>query len=269
MKCEFKEKHYETYFNIEMARLSDFVFPSDPILEADVGFDSSFMCTSDIFWDRVRWAYRPGAIFEIEDEPHIFPNVSLNLFIQYKRPEFMTRASSSEWEEWGQEYYRYEIETEQQQVLSEFYKVNRRDCLVLYSCPVYIKSETLFSNYQNQRIIEESNFVTAENLDNHHRYSFVNTRSGKAHSETEEIGTYDLKGLLKDRKEATGEGQWNPEQLIKISNSIDEIILDSKYKQDFNKILKSYEIDNLNEIRRSVLKLKIFSFLTHTNWRII
>ena len=97
----------------------------------------------------------------------------------------------------------------------------------------------------------------------------MNTRSGKAHSETEEIGTYDLMGLLKDRKEATGEGQWNPEQLIKISNSIDEIILDSKYKQDFNKILKSYEIDNLSEIRRSVLKLKIFSFLTHTKWRII
>jgi hypothetical protein len=129
MKVPFKEKTYEKYLFAELARKTNQCFSPDPCDEAFLGFDDSFdlpLLLLFLMAPHVRERRRHRRSFGVllSTLAHLpnkvkdnLPEFRLNLFLQYKRPEHMKRSDAAEWSHWGDRYYRYTIEPDQQAAL--------------------------------------------------------------------------------------------------------------------------------------------------------
>lgn len=116
-RAEFSERHYELAVNLEMLRHSDEYFvPSQPE-EKTLGYDIAVVPTLPGVWSRLA-AGLPGVGL---GEPKLAPATSL--FIQYKRPDFISnrkgKQSPRREEEFHRHdpYYRIKLEKEQLEVL--------------------------------------------------------------------------------------------------------------------------------------------------------
>lgn len=119
MDIEFKEKTFEKYFGHELARLTNITFSPDQCDEALLGFDEAFFLPEEWFFrfgPYVRRRRREQLTgIEIDEfnrhgemiASHM-PEFRLNLFVQFKRPKYLTSRGAKQWSDWKQNYYRYE-----------------------------------------------------------------------------------------------------------------------------------------------------------------
>src|SRR5450631_1110624 len=128
MQTGFKEKTYEKYFGGEVARLTTITFSPDQCDESYLGFDDAFRLP----WFLLRRWFphlRRGSrgcsaglsIRELDDLTaqmiQRMPPFRFNIFVQYKRPEYLLRSSAQEWSCWNSPYFRYDTTPHQHDLL--------------------------------------------------------------------------------------------------------------------------------------------------------
>jgi hypothetical protein len=204
----FKEKTYETYFLAEMRDRTRVFFSPDQTDEAFLGFDAAFhvpfpeMYPLFPFVRARRWSRFLGiSASEIEsfgqEINERLPTFRLNLFVQYKRPEFLVRTNAAEWKSWNRPYFRFGVDQSQQALLEKIVLKGAGRAAVVYASPAFHLSRTLFEYANAGTIISNSNIASAGLLRGHHRFSFIQAgHFGIGHSEPEEITSPSIDAIL-------------------------------------------------------------------------
>lgn len=231
MKALFKEKTYESYFLAELARKTNVLYSPDQVDEALLGFDGAFFLRhSDrrgpFPYIRLR---RRGRLIGMsaseidgigETLDSSLPTFRLNLFVQYKRPEWLSRNNASEWSTWCQPYYRYKIEGEQQKRLEAIITAAGDRAAVVYAAAAFHESSDLFRYSETGKIIENSNIVSAAFLTDHSKFTYIRPGScGVAHSDPEPVEGPAFASLLEGM--AKNEGQSFTKQLQETTRTIE------------------------------------------------
>ena len=213
MWAEFKEKTYETYFLAEVARLTNILYSPDQTDEGALGIDGSFFLSLParrwVFpYRRFRhWRRLTGisaseiADFGAELNGRL-PMFRLNLFVQYKRPEWMHRSNATEWSSWHAPYFRYTIEAKQQGLLENIVETGAGRAAVVYAAAAFRLSSELFSHAEAGTVVLNSNISSVEMLNGHNRFTYIEPGStGIAHSEPDAIESPSLDTILARMKD--------------------------------------------------------------------
>ena len=105
----------------------------------------------------------------LDSEVRNIPDMKANLLFQYKRPEFISRASGAEWAFWNQAYYRYTLDKEQHAMLLHTETKFGNDAIVLYAAPAAKDVHELVTLKRKNMIIDNTNFRRASELKDHGR----------------------------------------------------------------------------------------------------
>jgi len=282
MKATFEEKTYESYFNSELDRKSDIYFPPGQVLEGSLGFDASALSRNRRIWRRLGhpfW-FRPhfggASLREIADEMEDFLNIELediptmkaNILFQYKRPEHITSALGTEWPHWNQEYLRYNIYDEQQDLLNHIHQKFNSEVLVVYASPCTNDINEIIKNRKN--IISYSNFARAVDLQGHHRNTYIESGTYSiACSEPTKIDNLNILEAIKriGKLELANEKANNQNFLIEFSSEIQSIMNEYKYLSDsFADLNKEIEKVKNYKLFYSLLTMSNFRQLTGSQW---
>jgi len=214
MWAEFKEKTYEKYFGFELARLTNVTFSPDQCDEAFLGFDDAFF----VPWPhligrfphmrRSRWARLHGLSIQ-EFDRHIgratkhMPPFRFNLFVQYKRPEYLFRSNAAEWLDWGNPYFRYTTTPHQQDLLEAIEQQSNNRAATVYASPAFWRADDLWGHVKAESVVDHSNIASVGRLRGHSRFSYVGSGcNGQGHSEATPLESTPFKQILE-----TGMGQ--------------------------------------------------------------
>lgn len=210
MDIEFKEKTFEKHFGHELARLTNITFSPDQCDEALLGFDEAFFMPEEWFFRFGPYVRRRrrGRLTGVEiDEfnkigemiARHMPKFKLNLFVQFKRPKFLTSSGAKEWSDWKQSYYRYETTPHQQEALE---RIDAQSCgraATIYASPAFWQAEDLYSHMESKTIVKHSNMASVAKLKGHGHYSYIAPGYiGKGHSETVDIESESLQKVIEN-----------------------------------------------------------------------
>jgi hypothetical protein len=199
LDIEFKEKTFEKYFGHELARLTNITFSPDQCDEALLGFDEAFFMPEEwffLFGPYVRRRRRERLTgIEIDKFNKLgkmiashMPDFKLNLFVQFKRPTYLTSRGAKEWSDWKQSYYRYETMPHQQEALERIDAQSYGRAATIYASPAFWQAEDLWKHVRSDAVIEQSNMASVAKLKDHEHYSYIAPGYfGKGHSETDDI----------------------------------------------------------------------------------
>ncbi len=199
MDTEFKEKTYEKYFGHELSRLTNITYSPDLCDEAILGFDEAFFLSEEWFLRfgpyvrRRRRGRRTGIDIERFNEwgkivTGRLPPFRLNLFVQFKRPEYLTTRRAKQWTDWEQCYFRYKTTFHQQEALERIDEQSHGRAATVYASPAFWEVNDLCSFVRNETVVEHSNMAQVGKLKGHKNYSYVAPGfKGKGHSETVDI----------------------------------------------------------------------------------
>ena len=250
MKVYFEEKTYESYFNNELDSKSSIYFPPGQVLEGLLGFDASANSSNRKLWKSLGfpfWFYPQFSGVKLRDIAeelemefkHIIqsiPQIKTNLLFQYKRPEYITTANGKEWSHWGKEYYRYSIYKEQHDLLSKIDSTFGDKALVLYAAPAISSLTDLVKFKGNNKIIENSNFKKASELNRHSKNTYVSSGTYSiACSEPERIDNINLISVLESYE--TNQELENEYFFTKAREVITEAM---QYSPPFTILMKEY-----------------------------
>ena len=280
MRVQFEEKTYESYFNNELDQRSSIYFPPGQVLEGLLGFDVSAQTANRKLWKILGypfWFFLPFHGVNLQDIAkeldniigHIvdsIPRIKANLFIQYKRPEYITTANGKEWIHWNQEYFRYSIYSQQQKLLDRIDSQFGDRALVIYAAPAIRSLSELVQCKRNRKIIESSNFKKVRDLTNHSRNTYIKSGTHSvACSEPERIENINILGELERFEQAeTAEAR---EVIENTSRSIEEVFeVNAYYKAAFNGLMEEYRELKQFKILYSHLVMKCFREVTGTQW---
>jgi hypothetical protein len=168
------------------------------VLEAIVGFDAALMVTDASFWASVGfgpgsfpsglpisprwWPDWPSVIdrplFAYRDPPPFH----LNLFLQYKRPDYLKRGK--EYRHWRSAYFRFDLTPHQQRALEACANSLGASGHVAYGSPAFFRRTDLFAFQEQRTLAANTHFAPVLKLSNHSRYTYVSAHSaGKGHSD--------------------------------------------------------------------------------------
>lgn len=216
MRAQFREKTYESYFLAELARRTNILYAPDQLDEAFLGFDGAFFLPfAELrhwlpYMRRRRWelltALPVSAIDHFADELNDrLPPFRFNLFVQYKRPDYMMRASAAEWPSWSRPYYRYDTMPHQQELLEKVALSAGRRAATVYAAPAFWTAENLFDCAKTNSIVASSNIVSVALLNGHDRFSFSSSGNfGIAHSKPVNIESPAFDRILAEGLESEG-----------------------------------------------------------------
>ena len=292
MKCEFEEKTYEHYHNIELLGKSNFFFPLGQVQESHFGVDAFLFSKNRNFWKlwrnipwrrRLLWPFWPlipeGVYLEDiywEDIKEIIDKelkvkFKFNIFIQYKRPEYLKSNRAKEFIYWKHPYYRYDIEIHQQQILSQIERRVNDQAIVVYAAPAFHTFNELFKYFGEGRLIENSNYVKPSTLDNHQRWTYVNSGTdGWAFSEPERKESIKLMDYINLVKENTREPviMRNSEFISKTSSILVESIRSVEYlSKVFDRIIEQISLPE-HPLGKNVIMIYICLYITKLRWGI-
>lgn len=208
MDIEFKEKTYEKYFGHELAQLTRATFSPDQCDEATLGFDEAFLLPKEWFYEygpyvRRRRRERLTGIEIKEFNKHgafvaqHMPPFRFNLFVQFKRPKFLTSPGAKQWPDWKQRYFRYEITSHQQEALERIDAQSYGRAATIYASPAFWEASDLWRHVESEAVVKQSNMADAGKLKGHGHYSYVGPGFvGKGHSESVEIESEPLAQLI-------------------------------------------------------------------------
>jgi hypothetical protein len=259
MKVNFEEKTYETYFNSELAKHTKIFYPPGQVCEGDLGFDFALYTKKKYVWKRLGFSnsYQGAELKDIEVYMSVaisqVPKIKTNLLLQYKKPEFLQLNNSSEWTDWNQPYFRYEIYPKQQELLEKIHQKFYKGVLILYASPALEDVDKLYQSYCKGNIITDSNLVEAIKLKGHKKVTY--TKGGnfyQAHSEPEIIEKFNLISFLDSTtmefdNSNTDNLTYNKQIIIGLGNIIKMVMLETQseyYSKTFELMideLKKYE----------------------------
>lgn len=275
MQCAFEEKQFEQLLSSELVVRRPILYPAGQVLKYVIGIDSAVQSRNNDFWNlwkNRRWSFfqwwRLGLYMEpwvwdrLEDRINMFPKFKVNIFLQYKRPEFMVTSSSKEWDYWNSAYYRFDIDSYQQNILYNLEQRTLDDAIVVYACPAFSERQKLLQYGEQRQIIKNSNFVEPHNLHNKQRYTFVSAgKTGIACSQPLQIEGIDILKELDEKMFESSENLSNTDFVYSLSKSLSEIGKEFKDYQAF-KILIDKADHNLAKAFTNIFAFLIFSDLS-------
>jgi hypothetical protein len=193
--AEFEEKTYEKYFGHELVRGRLISFSPGQRAENLLGFDEAFHVPWHILLRRFRhlmprpWSRMSGIdrneINKLAEElSDKLPEFRFNLFVQFKRPEYVSGLRGAERKDWQRAYYRYFISTNQQETLEKLHAIAGGRAAVVYASPALWTTADLFVAAANKEVIRRSNVVSVDKLAGHGRFTYVEPGGhGKAYSD--------------------------------------------------------------------------------------
>jgi hypothetical protein len=209
MKAEFTEKPYEKYFSQELSGICGPTFSPDQVSENYLGFDEAFFVKHLMRFPHIipfRNTRRRRWLVGISSEEikhvakelnHLLPRFRFNLFVQYKRPDYLRARNAKYWRDWKQPYYRYDITENQQTRLQSIHEAAQRRAVVVYAAPAIWSGEEFFERAADRRIIENSNIAQVTRIGEHKKYTYARPGNfGVAYSEPEEIESESLESLI-------------------------------------------------------------------------
>ncbi|MFB9886917.1 hypothetical protein [Balneatrix alpica] len=276
MKVDFEEKTYESYFNNELDSKSSVYFPPGQVLEGLLGFDAASNSNNRDLWRKLGYPFWFFPHFagvslldiahELEQELDHFidkiPNIKANIFLQYKRPEYITTSNGKEWHHWQAEYFRYHIYTSQHQILSKIDQSFGDKALVLYASPAIKSMSELVSLKKNREIINNSNFQKSSKLNNHSKNTYTQAGTHSiACSKPEMLENIDLVSELR-RIEATHDMK-NKQFITHTSQVITNNMESSKV---FRELMAEYKEYKEYSLIYAFLTMKVFREITGVQW---
>lgn len=278
MQCEFEEKQYEQILNMELAWKSR-VFPSGQILENTLGIDAALMSRNLNFWKIwSEWGHiaPPMGVYlqrelwedaEKKLNDYNFPRFKYNLFVQHKRPEFISSKLGKEYPYWQKPYFRYYLYEYQLQILLYLEQQVKSNAIVIYACPAFWTNKELFETYFHQ-IIENSNYVKPHQLQHHSRYTFsASGKQGKAFSDPERIESVELIEEIRKLVSQRRDYQNNSELIYHTSKIMFEILMETQRFTNFIELINRYS-EYMHRLAIAVMKTQIFTSITNLCWSI-
>ena len=281
MRCQFEEKQYEQLLNNELAEKERIYIPGQ-VLENDIAIDAALFSMNPRFWGlwnnqrKMRWKsglrLRPEFwdIAEATLNSDMFPRFKCNLFIQHKRPEFVSSPNGREYYHWHQPYLKYDIDDHQQGILLNLEYKTIPHALVVYACPSFWERKDLWK-FMNGKLIENSNFVRPNSLRGHEKYTFI--RGGNygfaCSKQPEKIEEIFLLGDIGRMIEKQGPFQNNVHFLASLANDVSKVTeeLDESSKEGFRAISKNIEYPE-HKLGRSIMTILAFNLFANTTWGI-
>lgn len=281
MRCQFGERQYEYYMNKEFESQTP-VFIPDQRFEFDLEIDAATFTRNARFWRPwSRWPFfnwRRGVHVDEETwdltaqvvKDRTFPKFKCNVFVQYKRPEYISRACKGEmYSHWEQPYFRYRIDQHQQQVLLKLEQRVSSNALVAYACASFWTWADL-CKFANGRMIDNSNFAEPHTINGHTTYTFVHSGSGgHGFSEPSDLEGIDPVKRIKELCRKPMEIKDNVDFMKKIAYNIRMTVkeLPEPESKAFFLIEETRKLPE-NEFGRSVVTILNFSLFTNTTWGI-
>jgi len=276
--AEFAEEQYRQSLNGELVSQHRIFIPTQPE-EFSLGVDAIINSQNWNFWNLWPQILRGVVITEnlwdatTSNPSNVISNIHFrgNLFIQHKRPEFISRSDGSEYNNWNRPYYRYKFDLYQQSTLSQLEaNLSTDDALVVYACPACHTFSDLFNFSLSHTLVNNSNFVKTSDLDNHSRYTFIDGGTeGLAFSEPTKINPLSLKDALSKlrvKKKFDDNLKFLTSLAEKISHTVQK--MDESFQYDYRLVVDAYKKNEKDE--NNVLH-KIFAFLSISNikWHIL
>lgn len=214
--AEFEEKTYEKYFGHELVRGRLVSFSPGQHAENALGFDEAFHVPWHVLYRRFRhlmprpWSRLSGIGRDeinrvARDLSHYLPEFRFNLFVQFKRPEYVSGPRGAERADWQCAYYRYLISTNQQRTLERLHSISAGRAAVVYASPALWTKADLFDAAAKRAVISRSNIVSVDKLTGHGRFTYVSPGGhGIAYSEPVDIESLAVEQLVEEglRQEA-------------------------------------------------------------------
>lgn len=152
----------------------------------------------------------------------------LNLFVQYKTPEYVSHHRGKEWKDWKRSYFRYSITQHQQEALARLHAAARGRAVVIYASPAFLTWEHLTEYGKNKRIIAESNLASADQMSGHNRFTYISAGSeGKVHSKAEDINSPTFEEIMQSSLEQVGMALY--EHIKIMAQAIDSSMEEDEY----------------------------------------
>lgn len=280
MDCEFEEKQYEEPMNAELAGRRIYYAPGQ-ILENVVAIDAAILTRnqylSGLWGTQNPWLFGTYLRPELWDsakellDSNVFPRLKANLFIQYKRPEYMRLSTAAQYSHWQQPYYRYDIEKEQQDILCKLEKNVASDALVLYSCASFWERSKLWEFLRHRELVKNSNFVKPSSLTSHTTYTFINnSNKGMAFSDPSTIDSVNLFDEIERIRQEPARFDSNTRFLSSLSVRINNVVAESSasFREQYYSLVRSREVQG-NEFGASIIRILLFTFMANIWWGII
>lgn len=213
MNIDFKEKTFEKYFGHELARLTNITYSPDQCDEALLGFDEAFFMPEEFLFRVAPYVRRrrKGRLtgFSVDNFNKLgkiaaqhMPKFKFNLFVQFKRPVFLTTRGANQWIDWKQPYYRYETTQHQQEALERIDQQSNGRAATVYASPAFRTVSDLWVHVENEAVADHSNIASVGKLKGHEHYSYIEPGFlGKGHSETVDIESEPLLQLIRSSLE--------------------------------------------------------------------
>lgn len=259
MRIQYEEKTYESYFNAELAQRGIFYFPPGQVQEGSIGADALVMNHSRWLWRRLGRPFWFRVPFEgtqyramaaemeefLQREITDIPDVRGNILFQYKRSQYMVKNTSEEWQKWNEPYFRYDIYSEQQQLLEHLHLKFSNSVLILYAAPAIQDVNQLVDLHKSKRIISNTNFRPAHELAAHRRNSFKEAGSHSwACSDPVMLESFNFEQRLSDFKFPDA---GSAEATMAFSQQVQEVLLASNFVTSYRSLSALYRIDELQD----------------------
>lgn len=281
MNCKFAERQYEYYLNKELESRAPVYIP-DQRFEWYIEIDAATFSRNAKFWRLwSRWPllnWKPGIylsqdLWDLAEEAmkeRTFPKFKCNLFLQSKRPEYISRGRrGNEYQYWKQAFLRYEIDQHQQDILYKLEEKISSHALVVYACPSFWKWNDLMI-FAKGKLVENSNFAQPHKLQGHSKYTFIQSgKDGCAFSEPFRVEGMDLLRSIRRLYDKPNEFENNVEFLHGLARDIKMVVeeLDEPTRQEFFMIQEISPIPE-HELGKSVATILNFNLFASTTWGI-
>lgn len=287
MDAKYEEKTFESYFNNELDRKTSIYFPLGQVQEGVLGTDSVAYSRNWFMWRALGYPFWITPKFSgvqlrhvaNEMEVHLcrqvknIPAMRVNLLFQYKRPEYITKSTGSEWHLWNQKYFRYELYEQQHALLSHIEKKFGNCVLVLYAAPSIVDVSELVNLKRAGSIIANTNFRRASELDGHHKNTYIKAGTySQACSEPEKIENFSLIEMIESAEPRISEG--NQELIVNFSKRINSAMREAEgighLKTAFENRISEYgpyELEGFKLVY-AVLTMSVFREITGCQWLI-
>jgi len=176
----------------------------------------------------------------LNEEIQNVPAIKSNVLFQYKRSNYLTLSTASEWSFWGRPYFRYDIYPEQQTILEHLHVKFGKSVLILYAAPALHDVNELVDYHINRKIIDNTNFRPAVDLTGHGRNTFADAGTHSiACSDPVRYERFDILEALLERRLTD---QNNFESIVSLSKGVRETLLESPLHRTFSALAERYEI---------------------------
>ena len=245
-RTQFEEKSFEAVMNLELFSQSGNIWSPGQVLEHWLGYDASGLSNHPVLL-RMFGQFPIGNIDRLAKALFKRRNIPIqnlkrcNLFIQYKRPEFLKIGVGKQRAEWKKNpFYRFDLLEWQHKVL-RYQDNNLSRSLVCYSAPQFHLLDDLFVSMAAKTCVSKSVFIRPRDIPN-------------AKSQVTYSANSNLKTFVNFSDPIRGVGFKNlRDEMFKSSGEVDSDRPFSDMTEDFYDFISGSRFEEINKLRKATV----------------